>query len=58
MRPPAIEVHIVHSSEVPGGMGECGTSAIAPAVANTVFAAIGKRVRVLPLRTAELKAPI
>src|SRR5712692_2048600 len=35
---PAIEVHIVQSSEPPGGMGEAGTSAIVPAVANAMFA--------------------
>ena len=29
---PAVEVHIVQSSEPPGGMGEAGTSAIVPAV--------------------------
>src|SRR5207244_1643572 len=35
---PAIEVHIVASSEPPGGMGEAGTSAIVPAVTNAIFA--------------------
>jgi len=38
---PAIEVHIVQSSEPPGGMGEAGTSAVVPAVTNAVFAATG-----------------
>jgi isoquinoline 1-oxidoreductase beta subunit len=46
---PAIEVHIVKSSEAPGGMGETGTSAIAPALANAIFAATGKRIRRLPV---------
>ena len=54
---PAIEVHIVESSEPPGGMGECGTSAIVPAVANAVFAATGKRLRKLPVDRAALKRP-
>jgi isoquinoline 1-oxidoreductase subunit beta len=36
---PAIEVHIVQSAEPPGGMGETGTSAIVPAIANGIFAA-------------------
>jgi isoquinoline 1-oxidoreductase subunit beta len=52
---PAIEVHIVQNSEPPGGMGEAGTSAIAPAVTNAIFAATGKRLRKLPVDTAALK---
>jgi isoquinoline 1-oxidoreductase subunit beta len=54
---PAIEVHIVESSESPGGMGEAGTSAIAPAVTNAIFAATGKRLRKLPVDSAALKRP-
>jgi isoquinoline 1-oxidoreductase subunit beta len=54
---PAVEVHIVRSSEPPGGMGECGTSAIVPAVANAVFAATGKRLRKMPIDTTALKQP-
>jgi isoquinoline 1-oxidoreductase beta subunit len=53
---PAIEVHIVQSSESPGGMGEPGTSAIVPAVTNAIFAATGKRLRKLPIDTEQLKA--
>ena len=52
---PAIEVHIIQSSEPPGGMGEPGTSAIVPAVTNAIFAATGKRVRKLPVDAAALK---
>jgi isoquinoline 1-oxidoreductase subunit beta len=54
---PAIEVHIVQNSEPPGGMGECGTSLIVPAVANAIFAATGKRLRKMPVDTAALKQP-
>ena len=46
---PAIEVHLVRNSEAPGGIGEPGTAVTAPALANAVFAAIGKRIRKLPL---------
>jgi isoquinoline 1-oxidoreductase subunit beta len=53
---PAIEVHIVQSSEPPGGMGEAGTSAIVPAVTNAIFAATGKRLRKLPIDSAQLKS--
>ena len=49
---PKIEVHIVDSGEKSGGVGEPGTPPIAPAVANAVFAATGKRLRQLPLRLA------
>jgi isoquinoline 1-oxidoreductase beta subunit len=52
---PAIEVHLVKSSEPPGGMGETGTSAIVPAIANAVFAATGKRLRKMPIDPNALK---
>jgi isoquinoline 1-oxidoreductase beta subunit len=54
---PAIEVHIVQNFEPPGGMGECGTSAVVPAVANAIFAATGKRLRKMPVDMAALKEP-
>lgn len=48
---PEIEVHLVESGiEHLGGVGEPGTPPLAPAVANAVFAATGKRLRELPLR--------
>ncbi len=47
---PAIETHIIESTSHVGGIGEAGTPAIAPAVANAVFAATGRRLRDLPLR--------
>ncbi|MGE5414356.1 MAG: hypothetical protein ACM3NW_09290, partial [Syntrophomonadaceae bacterium] len=49
---PKVEVHIVASGEKAGGAGEPGTPPIAPAVANAVFAATGKRLRSLPLQLA------
>jgi isoquinoline 1-oxidoreductase beta subunit len=55
---PVIEVHIVQSSEPPGGMGEAGTSAIVPAVTNAISAATGKRLRKLPIDSTTLKQPV
>jgi len=55
---PAIEVHIVKSAEPPGGMGETGTSAIVPAIANAIFAATGKRLRKMPVDGSALKQPV
>ena len=46
---PSIDVHIVKSAEAPGGIGEPGTAALAPAITNAIFAATGKRLRQLPV---------
>jgi isoquinoline 1-oxidoreductase beta subunit len=51
-RMPQVEVHIIPSAEPPTGVGEPATPVIAPAVANTVFAATGRRLRQLHLRLA------
>ncbi len=53
---PRVEVHTVTSSENPSGVGEPATPVIAPAVANALFAATGKRLRKLPFAMNELKA--
>jgi len=53
---PDVEVHIVPSNGDPGGMGETGVPPLAPAVANAVFAATGKRIRRLPIDPASLAA--
>lgn len=52
--PPIIEVHIINNNERPGGVGEPGVPPIAPAAANAIFAATGKRLRRLPIRPADL----
>jgi isoquinoline 1-oxidoreductase beta subunit len=49
---PRVDAHVVESTEKPGGVGEPGVPPVAPAVANAVFAATGKRLRRLPLRLA------
>ena len=48
---PVINVHLVKSTASPGGVGEPGTSAVIPAVANAIFAATGKRIRKLPVKS-------
>ena len=50
---PKVEVHLVPSHEPPGGIGEPGVPSTAPAVANAIFAATGKRLRRLPFQTQE-----
>lgn len=47
---PNIQVEIINSGERAGGAGEPGTPPIAPALANAIYAASGKRIRDLPVR--------
>ena len=47
---PDITVELVASDEAPGGVGDLGVPAVAPAIANAIRAATGLRWRTLPLR--------
>jgi len=53
---PAIETYIVEGGLPLGGVGEPGTPPVAPAVANAIFAATGKRIRNLPIGNHDLSA--
>lgn len=50
---PEIRVEVIPSKEAPGGAGEIAVPPVAPAIANAVFAATGKRLRHLPLRLSD-----
>ena len=54
--PAEIEVHIVEGIGKMGGIGEPGMPPVAPAVANAIFAACGKRIRQLPFGETNFKA--
>src|SRR5258706_77379 len=49
---PTVEIHMIASGEKPGGMGEVGVPLAAPAIANAIAAATGKRIRKMPLLSA------
>ncbi len=53
---PNIEVHLIQSGEAPGGIGETGTTAGPPALANAIYAATGVRLRRMPIDRAALAA--
>jgi len=51
---PRVDVHLVASSEKPGGIGEPIVATTGPCVANAVFNATGKRIRKLPIQADDL----
>ena len=52
---PVVDVHILDSGQPAGGLGEPGIPSVAPAVTNAIYALTGKRIRELPIDTAQLK---
>ena len=48
---PKIDVHLINNTDIPSaGGGETPIIAVAPAIANAVFAATGVRIRSMPIR--------
>jgi isoquinoline 1-oxidoreductase beta subunit len=46
---PEMDISFVDSTEAPVGLGEPGTTVVAPAIANAIFAAVGVRLRHIPI---------
>ena len=46
---PEIRIELIPSREAPGGVGELAVPPVAPAIANALFAATGRRLHTLPL---------
>ncbi len=51
---PTVEVHLIESTEAPGGIGEPGLPPIAPALCNALFNLTGKRIRTLPFELGKV----
>ena len=55
---PEMEIDFVESTEVPVGLGEPGTTVVAPAIANAIYNAVGVRMRSLPIRPDDVLAAL
>ena len=55
---PELDIEFIDSTEAPVGLGEPGTTVVAPAIGNAIFAAVGARLRQLPIRPAAVLAAL
>jgi CO/xanthine dehydrogenase Mo-binding subunit len=55
---PELDISFIDSADPPRGLGEPGTTVVAPALGNAIFAAVGARVRHLPMRADAVRAAV
>ncbi len=55
---PELQIEFVDSPEPPVGLGEPATTVVGPAIGNAIFAAVGARVRHLPIRPEAVLAAL
>jgi isoquinoline 1-oxidoreductase beta subunit len=55
---PEMELEFINSTENPVGLGEPATTVVGPAIANAIFAAVGIRMRELPITSNAVLAAL
>ncbi len=55
---PELDISFVESSEVPVGLGEPGTTVVAPAIGNAIYAAVGVRLRHIPISPDAIRSAL
>jgi isoquinoline 1-oxidoreductase subunit beta len=55
---PELQIEFIASTEVPVGLGEPATTVVGPAIGNAIFAAVGARLRHIPIRPADVLAAL
>ena len=55
---PEVQVEFIASKMPPSGLGEPAVTAVAPAIANAIYQAVGVRLRKIPMKPSELKSAL